>query len=119
MQCIVRKSYAYYWQGRTREGGEVVDISEDEYKKQHHIFEPPEYAAKVLNKGKVVEAPAQPLEDAKSTEQAAGEGKEEPVIEESETETKIVEEGLVNNRAIVDSKEVKTKSNKRRIRQES
>jgi hypothetical protein len=117
MQCIVRKSYAYYWQGRTREGGEVVDISEDEYKKQHWIFEPLEHTAKVLNKSKTI--PLQPLEDAKSTEQAAGEEKEEPIVEESENETKTVEEDLVNNRAIVDSKEVKVKSNKRRTRQGS
>ena len=92
MKCIVRKAYAYYWLGQDRFGGAVVDIPEEEYKKKAWIFEPPEYAAKVL---------AEPES-----------AKQEEVVEEQpepEVQQEVVEEGIINNRAIVTPKSVRRK----------
>ena len=92
MKCIVRKGYAYYWLGQDRFGGAVVDISEEEYKKKNWIFEPPEYAAKVLAE------PAKQEEAVVETEQP-----------EPEVQQEVVEEGIINNRAIVTPKSVRRK----------
>jgi hypothetical protein len=85
MQCIIRKGYAYYWQGKDRFGGEVVDIPEDIYKSVHQIFEPPEYAKKLLAP-KVVEQPAEV-----KVEEPPAPVIEEPVIVKQE---EVVEENV-------------------------
>jgi hypothetical protein len=74
---MIRSQYAYYWLGKLRHGGEVVDITEDEYKKIPHIFEPPGYIEELAKKNEVVEKVAEPEEE------------------------KIVEEGIIGNRAIL------------------
>jgi hypothetical protein len=95
MKCIIRKGYAYYWLGQDRLGGAVVDITEEEYKKKNWIFEPPEYAAKVL---------AKPEPEVKQ-EEAAGET-EQP---EPEVQQEVVEEGIVNSEVLVKPKTVRRK----------
>lgn len=82
MKCMVRSQYAYYWMGKLRTGGDVVDISEEEYKKVSQIFEPPGYVELLEKK------------------ETAAVVEEEKVGEES-TEEKIVEEGIIGNRAIL------------------
>lgn len=81
MKCMIRSQYAYYWLGKLRHGGEIVDITEDEYKKVAHIFEPPGYVEELAKKNEVAE-------------------KVETKLEEPEEE-KVVEEGIINNRAIL------------------
>lgn len=97
MKCIIRKGYAYYWLGQDRLGGAVVDITEEEYKKKNWIFEPPEYAAKVL---------AKPELEVKQEEAAVETEQHEP---EPEVKREVVEEGIVNSEVLVKPKTVRRK----------
>ena len=93
MKCIIRKGYAYYWLGRDRFGGEVVDITEEEHKRHHWIFEPLAYSEKVL---------AEPKSEVQQ-EEAVTES------EQPEVQQEVVEEGIINNRAIIAPKTVRRK----------
>jgi hypothetical protein len=84
---MIRKGYAYYWQGKDRFGGEVVDISEEDYKKVHQIFESAEYTKEFLaskeqakpEESKTEESP-KPVVEESSILESEKENSEEPEV---------------------------------------